>query len=214
MAMSEQAARQDVVALVRALSDEGLVTGTSGNVSVRLGERILITPSGVDYASLEPEGIAVVDPTGVVLDPGASAPSSEVPLHLAIYVASEARAVVHTHSPWATAVGLVRDVLPAVHYGIRALGGPVRVAPYATFGSDELAAGVSQAIEGRRAALMRNHGMVAFGASLDEAAEHARRVEWLSQLYMRAARLGEPAVLSEEQLAEVARRAQRAGYRG
>lgn len=130
--------RRLLVETMQSLSSSGLVTGTSGNVSLRRGDTILITPSGVDYDVLEPGMLAAVSMSGQLLDESLP-PSSETPLHLAIYRDTSATSVVHTHSPYATAVGLVVDELPSVHYAIRALGGPVKVAPYATFGSAELA---------------------------------------------------------------------------
>jgi L-fuculose-phosphate aldolase len=207
--------RAALVEASRHLCATGLVTGTSGNLSVRVGDTVLVTPSGVDYGLLEPDGVAAVALDGTVLDPGASAPSSETLLHLGVYRTSDARAVVHTHSPWASAVGLVRDELPAVHYAILGLGGPVRVAAYATFGTPELAEHVREAMLDRRAALMRNHGAVASGSSLAEAVHHAEQLEWLSRLYLQALQASpgrEPATLSAEQLEDVWRRAATTGY--
>lgn len=206
-------ARQDIIAAARQLHDSGLVTGTSGNISCRSGDVVLITPSGMAYADLTPPDLPMVDVDGRVLSTGTPPPSSEVPLHLGIYRSTDAKAVVHTHSPWATALGLVRDELPSVHYAIRALGGPVRVAGYATFGSAELADEVATAMEGRQAALMRNHGAVAIGQSIGQAMEHAEKLEWLCALYCRAARLGEPVTLTTDQLDDVAHRAETVGYR-
>lgn len=213
MSADESEVRAAIATAARHLSRTGLVTGTSGNVSVRLGDRVLITPSGVDYAELGPEGISMVTLDGTILDAGASAPSSEAPLHLGMYTAGDDTAVVHTHSEWATAVGLVRDSLPSVHYAIRALGGPLRVAPYATFGSRRLAKYVRQAIDGRRGALMRNHGAVATGASLAQAVRNAETLKWLCKLYLRASLMGEPAVLTDEELDDVRRSAETTGYR-
>ncbi|WP_447646626.1 class II aldolase/adducin family protein [Nocardioides zeae] len=206
-------------ALVRAsrhLHATGLVTGTSGNLSVRVGEVVLVTPSGVDYDALEPAGIAAVRLDGELLDRGAGSPSSETPLHLGIYRTSDARAIVHTHAPWATALGLVRDDLPSVHYAILGLGGPLRVAPYATFGSQELADHVRAAMVDRKAALMRNHGAVASGGTLGEAVRNAEQVEWLARLWLQAAQAApgrEPATLTDEQLQDVWRQVAAAGYR-
>jgi L-fuculose-phosphate aldolase len=191
----------------------GLITGTSGNVSVRRGDRVLITPSGVGYDELTPEMLPTVSVDGRILSEGARHPSSEVPLHLAVYRDTGATAIVHTHSPYATAVGLVSDELPNVHYAIRALGGAVKVAPYATFGSDELARNVAEALTGRRGALMRNHGAIALGDSIEQAHENAEKLEWLATLYYRARQMGTPALLTDEQLDEVARQAQTTGYR-
>lgn len=206
-------ARRDVIDVARRMHDSGLVTGTSGNVSCRSGDVIVITPSGIAYADLRPADLPVVSVDGQVLSTDTPPPSSEVPLHLGIYRTTDAGAVVHTHSPWATAFGLVRDELPAVHYAIRALGGPVRVAGYATFGSAALAEEVSAALSGRRAALMRNHGAVAIGDSVGQAMENAEKLEWLCQLYCGAAQMGEPATLSIEQLDDVKQQAATVGYR-
>ncbi|MEP9382968.1 class II aldolase/adducin family protein [Nocardioides sp. KR10-350] len=202
-----------MVETAQALARAALVTGTSGNVSVRLpNDRVLITPSGIDYDRLRPSEVAVVALDGTVVS-AKRAPSSEVPLHLDIYRVTDARAIVHTHSPSATAVGLVSDELPSVHYAIRRLGGPIRVAPYAVFGSAALAQQVTHAMRGRRATLMRNHGAVAIGGDLTDALTNAVTLEWLSELYLRARAVGLPATLSEEELSEVARAAATAGYR-
>ena len=178
--------RRDVVDAVHALARQRLVTGTSGNVSARLADgTVLITPSGRDYARMRPRDLAIVRLDGAVVS-APFPPSSEVPLHLAIYQETDALAVVHTHQMHATAVGLVTDELPSVHYAIRALGGPVRVAPYATFGSRELAANVLAAMRDRRAAIMRNHGAVTTGATVAEALSNAEKLEWLAELYLRS----------------------------
>lgn len=206
--------RADLIACALEMLASGLITGTAGNVSVRIGDHVIITPSGTPYDSLRPADLATVHMDGTILDaPGGKQPSSEVPLHLAIYRGSSAQAVVHTHSPYANAVGLVRDYLPRVHYAIRALGGRVRVAPYATFGTQELADNVLAAIEGRNGAILRNHGTVVFGATLAEAQDRAEKLEWVSALYLRAAQLGEPAELSDEQLELVKTQATNLGYR-
>lgn len=196
----------------RAVADE-LSNGTSGNASAVLDEgRVLVTPSGIPPDELEPGAIVLVDAGGAVVDDEALAPTTELALHLAVYLASPtARAVMHTHSPYATAVACACDELPAVHYDIVVVGGPVRVAPYALFGSDELAAACAAALEGRSAALLANHGVVAHGETVRQAYERAAKVEWLAALWWRTRALGEPRVLSDEQLDGV--RAQMARYR-
>jgi L-fuculose-phosphate aldolase len=195
------------------LASEGLVIGTAGNLSVRAGEHVLVTPTGCVFADVEPDAMAVVDLGGEPLD--GPAPTSELGLHLGAYRAMDwTGAVVHTHSPMATAVGCVLDELPAIHYGMLALGGSVRVAPYATFGTDALHEHVLAALEGRTAALMRNHGTLNCGPSLDGAIEGALLLEWACSLYWHAAQIGEPAVLSEEQLADVAAQVGRLNYGG
>jgi L-fuculose-phosphate aldolase len=194
------------------LASEGLVIGTAGNVSVRASDdRVVVSPTGCVLADVAPEEMSVV-----ALSDGQAvegSPTSELGLHLGVYRAMDwTGAVVHTHSPMATAVGCVLDELPPIHYGMLALGGAVRVAPYATFGSDELHRHVLAALEGHTAALMRNHGTLNCGASLDAALDGALLLEWACSLYWHASQLGEPAVLTDEQLADVAAQVQRLGY--
>jgi L-fuculose-phosphate aldolase len=203
--------RADLADTCRRMLRDGLVTGTSGNVSVRAGDLVAITPTGVPYEQLTAADVVVVGLDGAVVE-GARAASSELPTHLAIYLATDARAVVHTHSMYATTVGLVRDELPAVHYAINALGGPIRVAPYATFGTGELATAVTRAIDGRTAALLRNHGAVTIGGTLATAYDRAVRLEWLCELYWRAASIGAPAVLSAAELEAAREQAEEKAY--
>ncbi len=196
----------------RRLARDGLVIGTAGNLSVRVEDRVLVTPTGCVLAEVEPEDITVVDLDGNVQD-GGLAPTSELGLHLGVYRGIEwTAAVVHTHSPMATAVGCVLDELPAIHYQMLGLGGSVRVAPYATFGSDELHEHVLAALDGHTAALMRNHGALTCGASLNAAVEATELLEWASSLYWHASQLGPPAVLSQDQLGDVMTQVQRLSY--
>jgi L-fuculose-phosphate aldolase len=181
----------------RRLSGEDLVPGTAGNVSARAGEVVAVTPTGAKLGDLEPGQIAVVDLDGNQLD-GDLAPTSELTLHLGIHAERGDGAVVHTHAPIATALSLVLDELPVVHYQMLLFGGSVRVAPYATFGTPELAEGVLAALEGRTAALMANHGAVTVGSDLSTAVEAALLLEWACELYWRAAALGEPRELDSE----------------
>ena len=206
--------RRQLIRSALELLESGLITGTAGNLSVRVGDHVIITPSGAAYDQLEPEDLATVDSDGTIVNVrGTNRPSSETPLHLAVYRGTDARAVVHTHSPFANAVGLVRDELPRVHYAIRALGGRVRVAPYATFGTQELADNVISAIAGRTGCILRNHGTVVYGADLPEALDRAAKLEWVSALYWRAAQLGEPAELTDDDLELVKSQATNLGYR-
>jgi L-fuculose-phosphate aldolase len=175
-----------------------LVVGTAGNVSTRREDRVAVTPSGADLGSLEPEQVTVVDLDGQILE-GELEPTSELALHLGVYRRYEAGAVVHTHAPMATALSCVLDELPCVHYQMLLFGGPVRVAPYATFGTAELAELVLTALDGRTAALMANHGGIAYGADLDAAIELSLLLEWACTVYSRAASLGTPRVLDEQQ---------------
>ncbi|WP_323385586.1 class II aldolase/adducin family protein, partial [Streptomyces calidiresistens] len=173
-----ESVRWAVVATARRTVADGLVVGTSGNVSARVGDTVVITPSGVPYERLDPTGLAVVDlrgrpPGGSSGEPGVPAgpvPSSELPLHLAVYRARpEARAVVHTHAVHATAVSTLVEEVPAVHYACAALGGPVRVAPYATYGTERLAGGAVVALRDRTACLLANHGTISLGEAPGEA---------------------------------------------
>ena len=172
--------------------------GTAGNVSARHGEEIAITPTGAVLAELEAEDVSVVDLDGRQVD-GELAPTSELDLHLGVYRRYEAGAVVHTHAPMATALSCVLDELPCVHYQMLLLGGPVPVARYETFGTHELARSVLDALEGRRAALMANHGAIVHGEDLDGALELSMLLEWACTVYWRAAAVGEPRMLGAEQ---------------
>lgn len=187
----------------RRLAEHRLVIGTAGNLSIRRDDRVLVTPTGGDLGRLTPEMITIVDAADGSVCAGRLAPTSELPLHLAVYRSTGAGAVAHAHAPASIAVGCTRDELPAIHYATVLLGGVVRVAEYATFGSEQLAANVAGALAGRHAALMRNHGSVACGDDLDQACEWLELVEWLAELYCRAAALGEPRVLDPSELAAV-----------
>ncbi|MEV1168194.1 class II aldolase/adducin family protein [Nonomuraea sp. NPDC049784] len=184
----------------------GLVIGTSGNLSVREGELVAVTPSGVALDRLTPEMCPVVDVEGHLVE-GELQPSSETPMHLAVYQTTDAQAIVHTHSVFGTVVATTMTELPPVHYNALLLGGTVRVAAYATYGTPELAANVRAAMEGKRAALMANHGGVTIGATLEEAFESTRLLEWLCEVYVRGLSVGKPAILTDEQLNAVIERA-------
>jgi L-fuculose-phosphate aldolase len=203
--------RERVAVSARRMAADGLVTGTAGNVSALAGELVAVTPSGARLDEVTAQQVAVVGLDGAVLD-GELAPSTELGLHLGIYRRGDAGAVVHTHSPFATALACVIDELPVVHYQMLDLGGPVRVAPYATFGTPELAALTLTALEGRSAALMANHGAVAVGPDLDTAMEKARLLEWACELYWRAAAVGTARVLGESEQRAFLEAVSRRGY--
>jgi L-fuculose-phosphate aldolase len=203
--------REQVAEAARRLAHEGLLVGTAGNVSATSGDLVAVTASGVNLAGCRPEDVTVVTQTGHVVE-GDLAPTSELSLHLGVYAHSDAAAVVHTHAPYSTAVACVLDELPVLHYQQLLLGGAVRVAPYATFGTPELAAAVRAALEGRQAALMANHGSVALGASLAAAVENALLLEWLATLHHRASALGTPRVLSQAEQDDVIHQALARNY--
>ena len=192
------AAREAVAAAARRVAAEKLVVGTAGNISARAGDHVAVTPTGAVLAELEPRQVVIVDLDGRTVH-GDYAPTSEIELHLGAYRRFQAGAVVHAHSPAGTALGCVLDELPLVHYQMLALGGPIRVAPYATFGTPELAQLTLDALEGRAAALMANHGMIATGSDLDAAVENALLLEWACDLYGRAAAVGRPRTLDAGQ---------------
>ncbi|MFF4414841.1 class II aldolase/adducin family protein [Streptosporangium sp. NPDC001559] len=189
----------------RRIVETGLVLGTSGNLSVRLGDLVAVTPGGLALDRLEPEACPVVGVGGDLVE-GDLSPSSETPMHLAIYAATGTTAVVHTHSTFATVVSAVMTELPPVHYNTTLLGGVVKVADYATYGTAELAGNVMTALGDRQAVLLANHGGVTLGDDLPQAFEAARLLEWLCEVYVRARALGEPRTLTEEQLSAVVRR--------
>lgn len=189
--------RAAVAAVCRRLGAEGLLVGTAGNVSVRVGDRVAVTATGAVLADLTEDQVSVVDLDGSLVA-GAYEPTSELDLHLGVYRRYGTGAVVHTHAPMATALSCVLDELPCVHYQLLTLGGTVRVAEYATFGTPSLAASVLDALEGRAAALMANHGALTHAPTLDKAVEHALLLEWACGVYQRAAALGTPRVLDEE----------------
>src|SRR5580692_3792513 len=204
-------ARRSIVTTCQELSRAGLVVGTAGNVSVREGDLVAVTPSGLRYADLTPELVGVHRLDGAAVE-APLAPSSELPLHLAVYAARpEVGAVVHTHSPAATALSTLVDEVPSVHYYVAMFGGPtVPVASYATYGTDELARNVVRALRDRTACLMGNHGAVTVGPDLMTALDKSTYLEWLCDVYLRASSAGTPRVLPAAEIAAVG--AKMAGY--
>jgi L-fuculose-phosphate aldolase len=190
--------RNDVARAARRLAEAGLLIGTAGNVSMRTGDLVAVTGTGVVLGECTHAQVTLVTLEGEVVD-GALAPTSELGLHLGVYADTDAAAVVHTHAPFSTAVACVLDELPVIHYQQLLLGGAVRVAPYATFGTPDLADAVRLALVDRQAALMGSHGSVAIGASLEKAVEHALLLEWLAALHHRASALGTPRVLTDDE---------------
>jgi L-fuculose-phosphate aldolase len=171
-----------------------LVVGTAGNVSARAGDVVVITPTGSRLSTVTAGELAVVDLQGRLVS-GSLGPTSELPLHLAVYNHFDAGAVVHTHPPMGTAVACVVDELPCIHYALLALGPTIRVARYATFGTDDLAASVVEALEGRTACLMASHGAVTYGRDLQAAMDATELLEWGCGVYVNACACGTPRVL-------------------
>ncbi len=199
------AQRQQVAETALSLLETGLVVNTSGNASVRVDDDIIITPSTREYDSLQAEDICVIDLDGKMTD-GRYLPSSETPLHLAIYNSRpDIHAIVHTHSVHATAVSTLVQELPAIHYQMVDLGGPVPVAPYETFGSHELAASVLGVLTERTAALMQNHGSITVADTLKKALARTIALEWCCEVWLKAVTANEPSTLDEAQM-EAAKR--------
>lgn len=210
--------REAIVEACRWLVTSGLVQGTSGNVSVRQGGWMLITPSGLSYERMRPRDVVAVELAPGPLQyraKGANVPSSEWRFHRDIYLARpEVGAVVHTHSPYATAFAICRRPLPAAHYMIAAAGGPtIRVADYATFGTEALSEAALRALEGRTACLLANHGVIATGATLERALWLAQEVEVLARQYAIALQVGTPVILAEDEIGRVVEKFQSYGPR-
>lgn len=210
--MSEAQLRAEIVAVAQAIDRAGFCPSKSGNVSARFGDGLLITPSGLPYAQTTPDDLIALSLDGTVLS-GSRKPSSEWPFHTAIYRARpDAQAIVHTHSPRATALSCTRRGIPAFHYMIALCGGAdIRCAEYATFGSPELAANAVAALEGRKAVLLANHGVIALGGSLAGAHQIVAEVENLAGQYLDILAAGlAPVILDDQEMARVSARF--AGY--
>lgn len=205
MIASDRGLRMRVSTVARRLVALGLSPATSGNLSARAQQGYLVTASGASFETLAPEDLMHMgeDWTHTA---GERPPSSEWRLHRDIYLQHPvAGAVVHIHSPAATTLACLRRSIPAFHYEVAFAGGnDIRCADYATFGTQELSATTLAALEGRSACLLANHGLVAFGAEIEDAARLAERVENLARLYWQALQVGEPALLDDAEMARVA----------
>ncbi len=205
--MTETAVRHAIVAACRQMNALGINQGTSGNISVRRGETMLISPSAVPYETMRPEDVAVM-PIGGEYGAwsGPLPPSSEWRFHLDILRARpEINAVVHSHPTYCTTLAITRREIPACHYMIAAFGGTnVRCAPYATFGTKTLSEHALTALAGRLACLLANHGMIALGETLAKAMWRAVELETIARQYYHSLLIGGPVLLSEADIAETA----------
>ena len=203
--MDEQALRHQVVDTARALNASGINQGTSGNVSARIEAGLLITPTSLAYEQMGPDDLVAIDLQGDPLAPEQRRPSSEWRLHADILRSRpEAMAVLHCHSTSATALACHGRGIPPFHYMVAIAGGDtVRCAPYDLFGTQAFSDGALAALQGRQAALLAHHGQVCVGASLQQALRLAIEVETLARMYLQALTLGEPPLLSSEQMAAV-----------
>lgn len=196
--MTDDDLRAEIAAACHRLARAGLVVGTAGNVSVRRGDVVALTATGVTLADATPDDVTVVDLSGAVVA-GRLRPTSEAGLHLGIHRTFGDGAIVHTHAPASTAFACVFDELPVIHYQLLDVGGAVPVVPFVPFGTPELATAVARAMTDRNAVLMANHGAVTRGATLAEALERTFLVEWACTLYSTASTLGTPKTLTDAQ---------------
>jgi L-fuculose-phosphate aldolase len=209
--MLELTLRRELISTALAMNSMGLNQGASGNLSVRHGDHILITPSALSYDRCRPEDIVRLEMGGIFS--GRRKPSSEGGFHLEIYKAhAEAGAVLHAHSPWCTTLACLDREIPPFHYMVALAGGDtIPCAAYEVFGSRELSDRVVAALKDRTACLLSHHGMVCFADSLEKVLELAIEVENLARVYCQTLQIGEPSLLNREQMDEV--RAKFADYR-
>jgi L-fuculose-phosphate aldolase len=203
-AMADKELRQAVITACRALAQRGLSFGTSGNVSVRRDERrFFVSPTGMPYGDLELDDISLMDIDGHWF--GRRRPSSEWRFHRDVFASrNDVAAIVHTHSPKATSLACTGRGIPAFHYMVAVAGGPdIRCAPYFTFGTQELSDAAVAALEGRRACLLGNHGVIAVGANLPAAVALAGEVENLAAQYCAALAIGEVRILDDMEMRRV-----------
>ena len=203
--LDDQALRQQLVTVARRMNGTGLNQGTSGNLSVRIEEGILVTPSSLPYEQMEVADLVALDLSGQPLKEKQRRPSSEWRLHADVLSCRpEAMAVLHCHPIHATALACHDRGIPAFHYMVAVAGGDeIRCAPYATFGTKELSDNVVNALAQRNACLLARHGMVTLGKDLESALRVAVEVETLARMYLQALQLGEPPLLSTQQMQAV-----------
>jgi L-fuculose-phosphate aldolase len=197
--------RRAIIAKCRWMNDHGLNQGTSGNISARYGDRMLITPTSTPYDVMEPAMIASMPLDDSGSWDGPLQPSVEWRFHCDILKARpDANAVVHTHATFCTILAIAHKSIPAVHYMIAAFGGPeIRCAPYARFGTQALSDYALKALEGRDGCLLANHGMITLGSSLDKALWRAHELETLARQYYHSLLIGGPKLLPDQEIEEV-----------
>ena len=197
--------RQSITETGKRMIIARLTTGTGGNLSIFNREEglIAIKPSGVPYQTMQAEDVVILKPTGEQVD-GKLKPSSETKFHLAIYQARpDVNAILHSHQVHATTIACMGIELPAVHYLIGWCGDKVPLAPYATFGTQELSDNILSVLGDYRACLLENHGLITLGTDLNQAFDIAEELELVAQIYIQAKSMGEPKLLNQEQMAEV-----------
>jgi L-fuculose-phosphate aldolase len=200
-----QEERRDIVQFGRKLLTARLTSGTGGNLSIynRFDGLIAISPSGIEYDEMGHEDVPVVDSNGMTVE-GFRKPSSELDFHLSLYrKRPDINAVVHTHSVYATTMACLNWEIPAVHYLVAYSGHKVPLAPYATFGTPELASNVAEAIGDYNAVLLANHGLVTVGPNLATAFAVAEEIELVARIYYQAKCIGEPVILPDGEMTRV-----------
>lgn len=200
-----QSQREAIVHYGRKMITSQLTTGAGGNLSIfdRASGRVAISPSGIEYYDLQPEDVVITDLDGQVIE-GQYTPSSELGFHLALYrQRADVNAVLHTHSVYATTIACLGWEIPAVHYLVGFSGHKVPLAPYATFGTPELADNVATSIGDYNALLLANHGLIAVGADLSRAFNTAEEIELVARIYYQAESVGTPVILPEEEMDRV-----------
>lgn len=201
--LSELMLREEIVRTCLRMIELGVNQGTSGNVSVRNGDRFLITPSGIPYDEMAPEQIAVMDEAGKYFGP--CKPTTEWRIHRGVMRARpDAAVAIHTHSMFSTTIACLRRAIPALHYYVAVGGGPtIRCAEYATYGTQELADNVLTALTDRDACLLANHGLLVIGSTLSETLRRTFDIEVLARQYVYALQIGEPCILSDDEIERV-----------
>jgi L-fuculose-phosphate aldolase len=200
--------RELIVLYGRRLLESGLTKGTGGNISIcnRTEGLVAISPSGIDYQRTRPEDVVVLDMAGNIVE-GQRTPSSETGMHRIFYEKrDDVNAVVHAHSPYCSVMACLNWDLPATHYMIALAGKNVRCAEYATFGTPQLAENAFAAMKDRNAVLLANHGLLAGGANIASAFNTAEEIEFCAQIYCRAQAIGNPVILSDEEMETMAER--------
>ncbi len=208
--------RDAIVRFGKKMLTARLTSGTGGNLSIfdrRLG-LVAISPSGIEYDEMAPSDVVVVDMNGSTVE-GSRKPSSELNFHMAVYRRrSDVQAVVHTHSPYATTIACLNWEIPAVHYLVAFSGRKVPLAPYATFGTVELAANVAAALGDCNAVLMANHGLVTVGSNLPTAFAAAEEIELVARIYYQTKCIGEPVIIPDEEMSRVMEKFATYGQKG
>ena len=207
--------RKEIVLFGRKLITSNLTTGSGGNLSIinRRDALVAISPSGVEYFDMQPDDVVIVDLDGNIKE-GSFTPSSELNTHLALYrQRDDIGSVIHTHSAYATTIACLNWELPAVHYLVGFAGTKVPLAPYATYGSRELAENICNTIGGGNAVLMANHGLITAAGDLKTAFVIAEEIELVARIYWQARCAGEPVILPDEEMERVIRKFQTYGQK-